>query len=113
MKPKRKTKNKAKRLEVSKKTEPRCDSSVWITYFRDPESASHASLESLESGFDHWLRVGFLRASLSKQGLGVSTPDTHVAQCALDLGAVLMSEDEIFRKIAKVPGIKLKLFNAS
>lgn len=59
-----------------------------------------AALESLlgdlplcASGLDHWIRVGRLRAELRARGVTVSTPDAHVARCALDLGAELRTED--------------------
>jgi predicted nucleic acid-binding protein len=56
---------------------------------------------------DHWIRVGELRAKLRARGLAVSTPDAHVAQCALDLNGYLISEDSIFSKIAKVTPLRL------
>jgi hypothetical protein len=37
----------------------------------------------------------------------VSTPDTHVAQCALDVGAELLTEDRIFKKIARHQPLRL------
>jgi len=37
----------------------------------------------------------------------VSTPDAHVAQCALDAGALLWSRDGIFQRIAKPAGFRL------
>ncbi len=49
----------------------------------------------------HWFRVGKLRNSLAVKGLSLSTPDAHVAQCALDLGADLLSADAIFRLVAR------------
>ncbi|MEO6325552.1 MAG: PIN domain-containing protein [Thermoanaerobaculia bacterium] len=49
----------------------------------------------------HWFRVGGLRASLLPRGISVSTPDAHVAQCALDLGASLLTEDRVFGLIAR------------
>ena len=55
----------------------------------------------------HWLAVGRLRRSCSKAGLSLSTPDAHVAQCALDRGAFLYSFDKVFQKVA--PKISLKL----
>lgn len=55
----------------------------------------------------HWYRVGRLRASLGQRGLAVSTPDAHVAQCALDLGAELLTEDRIFSKVAARAGLML------
>ncbi len=56
---------------------------------------------------DHWLSVGALRAQLSKKGLSVSTPDAHVAECALEAGALLWSNDAIFRKVAKETPLRL------
>ncbi len=55
----------------------------------------------------HWFRVGRLRASLLPKGLSVSTPDAHVAQCALDLGGTLLTEDRVFRLIASHVALKL------
>ena len=56
----------------------------------------------------HWFRVGRLRNSLAAKGLSLSTPDAHVAQCALDLGADLLSADTIFSLVAR--HTKLSLF---
>jgi tRNA(fMet)-specific endonuclease VapC len=55
----------------------------------------------------HWWSVGSLRASLRRQGLSVSTPDAHVAQCALDLSGLLLTEDAIFRRIARITPLRL------
>jgi predicted nucleic acid-binding protein len=55
----------------------------------------------------HWLSVGALRAQLSKKGLSVSTPDAHVAQCAIEAGAMLWSNGTIFRKMAKATTLRL------
>lgn len=55
----------------------------------------------------HWYRVGRLRSRLRERGLSVSTPDAHVAQCALDLDAALLSEDAILAKVA--PHLPLRL----
>jgi predicted nucleic acid-binding protein len=41
------------------------------------------------------------------KGLSVSTPDAHVAQCAIDTGGVLLTEDRVFEKIAKVVPLRL------
>jgi predicted nucleic acid-binding protein len=48
----------------------------------------------------HWMAVGDLRRNLTAQGIRVSIPDAHVAQCALDRDALLLSRDEIFTRIA-------------
>jgi hypothetical protein len=57
--------------------------------------------------FDHWVRVGALRASLRAKGLSVSTPDAHVAQCALDRDAPLLTRDAIFARIARLTPLRL------
>lgn len=49
----------------------------------------------------HWFRVGRLRSSLAAKGVSISTPDAHVAQCALDLGAALLTADAIFGLVAR------------
>lgn len=49
---------------------------------------------------DHWMRVGELRRRLLAEGIQISTPDAHVAQCALDLGALLLSRDDVFSRAA-------------
>jgi len=54
-----------------------------------------------ETPFAHWVRVGTLRSELRARGVSVSTPDAHVAQCALDREARLISRDRIFTTIAK------------
>ena len=59
------------------------------------------------SDLAHWLRIGRLRALLASKGISVSTPDAHVAQCALDLNAELLTEDQIFKHIAKHSTLRL------
>lgn len=56
---------------------------------------------------DHWLRVGRLRALLASRGLTISTPDAHVAQCALDLSADLLTEDAVFAKVGANTSLRL------
>ncbi|HEY2405149.1 MAG TPA: PIN domain-containing protein [Polyangiaceae bacterium] len=56
---------------------------------------------------EHWLAVGALRAQLSKKGLSVSTPDAHIAACAIEARAALWSNDAIFRKVAKQSPLRL------
>jgi predicted nucleic acid-binding protein len=56
---------------------------------------------------EHWFRVGKLRSDLRSRGLSVSTPDAHVAQCALDMDAALLTEDRVFEKIAKAVPLRL------
>ena len=64
-----------------------------------------------DCSFGHWARVGQLRSRLLSEGFSVSTPDAHIAQSCLDLDGYLVSEDAIFRKIAKA--IKLRLLDPS
>lgn len=53
-----------------------------------------------DADLEHWVRVGVLRRAASAKGLQLSTPDAHVAQCAIDLGAELLTEDKVFKKLA-------------
>ena len=66
-----------------------------------------SDLPALGSGLEHWFRVGKLRSDLWRKGLSVSTPDAHVAQCALDAEADLLTEDRVFERIAKVVPLRL------
>lgn len=59
------------------------------------------------AGLSHWIAVGQLRAALRAKGLAVSTSDAHVARCALDLGAALLTEDGIFTLVARHAPLKL------
>ena len=56
----------------------------------------------------HWIRVGELRRQLRHKGLAVSTPDAHVAQCALDREALLLSRDAVFGRIARRCPLRLR-----
>ena len=64
-------------------------------------------LEIADCPLVHWIAVGDLRATLARRGLTVSTPDAHVAQCALDRDALLISHDAIFTRIAPVAALRL------
>jgi tRNA(fMet)-specific endonuclease VapC len=66
-----------------------------------------SDLPPLGTDLDHWFRVGRLRAELRARGLSVSTPDAHVAQCALDVDGVLLSEDRVFTRIAAAVALRL------
>jgi predicted nucleic acid-binding protein len=57
--------------------------------------------------FEHWAEVGALRARLRRAGLSVSTPDAHIAQCALDCSGLLWTRDAIFSKLAKHCDLRL------
>jgi tRNA(fMet)-specific endonuclease VapC len=60
-----------------------------------------AELTLHEAPLDHWVRVGELRRHLRDRGVAVSTPDAHVAQCAIDRDALLLSRNAIFRRVAR------------
>ena len=55
----------------------------------------------------HWIAVGELRRMLAKKGVNVTIPDAHVAQCALDLNAMLIAHDDIFTHIAAHTSLRL------
>jgi predicted nucleic acid-binding protein len=60
-----------------------------------------------ETPRSHWVRVGDLRRMLRTKGVTVSTPDAHVAQCAIDRDAILLARDAIFPRIARHSGLRL------
>ncbi len=60
-----------------------------------------------ETPLEHWIRVGDLRRTLAAKGLSVTIPDTHVAQCALDLDALLLTRDVVFSRIARHVPLRL------
>jgi len=60
-----------------------------------------------ETPRDHWIRVGDLRRRLMEAREPVSTPDAHVAQCALDRDAPLLSHDRAFERIARHVPLRL------
>lgn len=55
----------------------------------------------------HWIDVGNLRRVLRARGVNATVPDAHVAQCALDLDATLLTRDEIFARIARHTPLRL------
>ena len=55
----------------------------------------------------HWMNVGALRRLLRAHGLNATIPDAHVAQCAIDLNATLLTRDEIFDSIASRTPLRL------
>jgi predicted nucleic acid-binding protein len=57
----------------------------------------------------HWIRVGQLRRHCREKGVSVSTPDAHVAQCALDRDALLFTFDLVFTKVADHTRLRLGL----
>lgn len=54
----------------------------------------------------HWIAVGDLRRRMQPHGIEISTPDAHVAQCALDLDALLVSRDTVFERLAEHTGLR-------
>jgi len=56
---------------------------------------------------DHWVRVGELRRHLQSHGVTTSTPDAHVAQCAIDLDGILLTRDAIFSRVARHSKLRL------
>jgi len=61
-----------------------------------------------ETPLAHWVRVGDLRRRLAGRGVSVSTPDAHVAQCALDRDALLLSRDAVFVRIAEASELRVR-----
>jgi hypothetical protein len=61
-----------------------------------------------ETPLEHWARVGDLKRRLAGRGLSVSTPDAHVAQCAIDRDALLLSRNAIFSRIAAASSLRVQ-----
>ena len=60
-----------------------------------------------ETPLAHWMAVGALRRTLAARGINVTIPDAHIAQCALDRNATLLSRDQIFAHIAAHTSLRL------
>jgi predicted nucleic acid-binding protein len=60
-----------------------------------------------QASLAHWIDVGTLRRDLRRKGLTVTLPDAHIAQCALDLDAVLLTRDAVFAQIAQHTRLRL------
>lgn len=60
-----------------------------------------------DAPLSHWIRVGDLRRDLRSRGLTVSTPDAHVAQCALDVRGILLTRDAVFSRIAALTPLRV------
>ena len=60
------------------------------------------------TSFEHWSRVGDLRARLARRGLSISTPDAHVAQCALDVSGCVWSGDAVFARMEALSTLRVK-----
>lgn len=104
------------------------DTSAWIDFFAGrpvplledalslgtvvlPDRAALVDLlEDLaihETPREHWVRVGELRRRMIAAGHAVSTPDAHMAQCALDRDAPLLSRDRAFVRVARHAPLRL------
>ena len=60
-----------------------------------------AELPLHETPRAHWVKVGDLRREMADHGIALSTPDAHVAQCALDLRGILVTREAIFARVAR------------
>jgi len=56
----------------------------------------------------HWIAVGDLRRVLGRQGVDVTTPDAHIAQCAIECDAPLLTRDAVFTRIAKHTALRVQ-----
>jgi predicted nucleic acid-binding protein len=64
-----------------------------------PSSSQDAPLH--DTPLEHWIRVGDLRRTLARKGLSTTVPDAHVAQCAIDQDAILLTRDAVFGLMAR------------
>jgi predicted nucleic acid-binding protein len=61
-----------------------------------------------ETPTERWAPVGDLRRKLARQGVSISTPDAHVAQCAHERDALLLSGDAIFVRVAETSNLRVQ-----
>jgi predicted nucleic acid-binding protein len=61
-----------------------------------------------ETPLEHWIRVGDFRCRLADRGVSVSTPDAHVAQCAVERSALLLTRDSVFLRIAQTSELRVQ-----
>lgn len=55
----------------------------------------------------HWIDVGILRRDLRRKGVTVTLPDAHIAQCAIELDALLLTRDAVFTQIAQHTALRV------
>ena len=55
----------------------------------------------------HWIAVGDLRRDLASHGVNLTIPDAHVAQCAIDLDATLITRDKVFNLVSHYIPLRL------
>jgi predicted nucleic acid-binding protein len=60
-----------------------------------------------ETKLRHWIAVGDLRRDLASHGVNLTIPDAHVAQCAIDLDATLITRDKIFDLVSRYIPLRL------
>ena len=60
-----------------------------------------------ETPRSHWVAVGELRRTLKNHQIRITIPDAHIAQCAIDENARLLTYDKIFVKISRWSRLRL------
>jgi len=78
---------------------------------RAKETAAIAELLPIlklhETNLCHWIAVGDLRRDLAAHGVNLTIPDAHVAQCAIDLDATLITGDKVFDIVSRYIPLRL------
>ncbi len=78
---------------------------------RAKETAAIAELLPIlklhETNLRHWIAVGDLRRDLAAHGVNLTIPDAHVAQCAIDLDATLITGDKVFDIVSRYIPLRL------
>ena len=60
-----------------------------------------------QTSLAHWIDVGILRRELRRKGVTVTLPDAHIAQCAIELDALLLTRDAVFAQIAQHTALRV------
>lgn len=58
---------------------------------------------------EHFEKAAKLKAACEARGFGISARDAHIAQCALDQNALLLSKDRFFLEVAKYCGVNVQV----
>lgn len=69
-----------------------------------------ASIPTVGTDSEHYVRAARLKASLQEKGVALSARDAHILQCALDRDGILISNDPLFGRIQKTAGVRVQIW---
>ena len=57
----------------------------------------------------HFARAGELKRLAAQRGIRLSAQEAHIAQCALDLGGILVTKEPLFHELQRFTSLKVLL----